>query len=210
MTATEYPITVNCSEGGSFSYIGSEVAPRITVLAKGRLGYTFLGWYSSSGKLLSTDREYSLLANRPNITLNGEWQISDEMADFDFTSTETTCEIIPKLPYLARVPNHVLTDLAAENFRLIGCNLAPEVLRPTNGSTDVGNVSLVVPTVNISVEYFDAPGHSELWVENGKSEWAENCLLRSAKMLAATAYDLICDPELVRKAQEEFRATVGE
>ena len=123
--------------------------------------------------------------------------------------TETTHEIIPKLPYLARVPNHVLTNVAVENFRLIGCNVAPEILRPTNGSTDVGNVSLVVPTLNISVEYYDAPGHSEAWLEHGKSEWAENCLLRSAKMLASTAYDLICNPELVRKAQEEFRETMG-
>jgi len=53
--------------------------------------------------------------------------------------------------------------------------------------------------------YVDATSHSDEWVAAGKTETAERCMVQSAKMLAAIAYDLITSPEIVQTAKEEFQ-----
>ena len=42
------------------------------------------------------------------------------------------------------------------------------------------------------------------WVAAGKTDHARNCLLTSTQMLATVMHDLVLDPEIIRKAKEEF------
>lgn len=81
----------------------------------------------------------------------------------------------------------------------------------TSGSTDVGDVSWVCPTaqVMIACEPQGTPAHSWQWVANGKSAVAHKGLLSGGKVIAATAYDLLTKPELVRQAKKEHQETVG-
>lgn len=74
------------------------------------------------------------------------------------------------------------------------------------GSTDVGDVSWLTPTVQVHVACWPsgAPGHSWQVVTCGKSGIAHKGLLHAGKVIAATAIDLFENPELLKKAQAEF------
>jgi len=74
------------------------------------------------------------------------------------------------------------------------------------GSTDVGDVSWLTPTSQIEAVCWPAgvPGHSWQIVACGKSGLAHKGMLFAAKVLAATALDLLTDAKLMRDAKEEF------
>ena len=74
------------------------------------------------------------------------------------------------------------------------------------GSTDVGDVSWLTPTSQIETACWPAgvPGHSWQIVACGKSGLAHKGMLLAAKVLAATALDLLTDGELLEKAKAEF------
>ena len=74
------------------------------------------------------------------------------------------------------------------------------------GSTDVGDVSWLTPTSQIETVCWPAgvPGHSWQIVACGKSALAHKGMLLAAKVLAATAVDLMTDEQLLSDAKAEF------
>jgi aminobenzoyl-glutamate utilization protein B len=78
------------------------------------------------------------------------------------------------------------------------------------GSTDVADVSWVVPTA----QYWGAcypvgtPGHSWQLVAQGKLPAAHTGMAHAAKVMASTALDLIRDPDLLERAKAEQRRRV--
>ena len=74
------------------------------------------------------------------------------------------------------------------------------------GSTDVGDVSWLTPTAQISTAAWPAgtPGHSWQVVACGKSSQAHRAMRYAAEVLAAAAIELINDGALLRAAREEF------
>ena len=79
------------------------------------------------------------------------------------------------------------------------------------GSTDVGDVSWLTPTAQFSAVTWPSgvPGHSWQIVSAGKSSIAHKGLCYAAKVLAATAADLMCDEELLSLAKKEFSVTAA-
>lgn len=81
------------------------------------------------------------------------------------------------------------------------------------GSTDVGDVSWLTPTSQVDIATWPAgvPHHSWQVVSCGKSGLAHKGMLMAAKVLAATAIDLMEKPEALQTAQAEFarRAASG-
>ncbi len=75
-----------------------------------------------------------------------------------------------------------------------------------SGSTDVGDVSWIVPTVqcNVSCYALGTPGHSWQLVSQGKSSWAHKGLLAAAKAMAGTALDLYHNPGVIQNAKIEL------
>jgi len=73
------------------------------------------------------------------------------------------------------------------------------------GSTDVGDVSWVVPTTGFSVACWvpGTPGHSWQAVACGGTTIAKKGMNLASRTLAATAYDLFADPKLVAAAKDE-------
>ncbi len=73
------------------------------------------------------------------------------------------------------------------------------------GSTDVGDVSWVVPTTGFTVACWvpGTPGHSWQAVACGGTTIAKKGMKLASRTLAATAYDLFADPKLVAAAKEE-------
>ena len=81
------------------------------------------------------------------------------------------------------------------------------------GSTDVGDVSWVVPTqsLNTACYSYGAGAHSWQWVAEGKSSIAMKGMYKAAEVLAAAAVKLYEDPEIIKKAKEECdRRTDGQ
>ncbi|MGX7418917.1 amidohydrolase [Carnobacterium gallinarum] len=81
----------------------------------------------------------------------------------------------------------------------------------TIGSTDVGDVSWIVPTAQVVIgcEPQGTPPHSWQWVANGKSSVAHKGLLSAGKAIAMTAYDILTNPELLAQAQAEHASVLN-
>lgn len=80
------------------------------------------------------------------------------------------------------------------------------------GSTDVGDVSWLTPTAQITTATWTsaAPGHSWQNVSIGKTSIAYKGMLQAAKIIAGSAADLMEQPELLAKARTEFDETAAE
>lgn len=92
---------------------------------------------------------------------------------------------------------------------------APVPLDPTprliGGSTDVGDVSWIVPTVQMWGACFavGTPGHSWQLVAQGTSPAAHKGMVHAAKVMAATGLDAITKPALLDRARAELHERVG-
>ncbi|MBR4036045.1 MAG: amidohydrolase [Oscillospiraceae bacterium] len=79
------------------------------------------------------------------------------------------------------------------------------------GSTDVGDVSYVVPTAQLSAAtaIIGTPGHSWQQTAQSKSIVAHEGLTYAAKVMALTGVKFLENPELVAKAREELNGVTG-
>jgi metal-dependent amidase/aminoacylase/carboxypeptidase family protein len=78
---------------------------------------------------------------------------------------------------------------------------------PNSGSTDMGNVSWVCPTIHpdLAIAPEGTPGHSILFRDAAATPTADATTLLAATLVAQTAYELFADPELVAAAWRDFR-----
>ena len=78
---------------------------------------------------------------------------------------------------------------------------------PATGSTDMANVSWVVPTIHPDLAITDepTPGHSIRFREAAVSPKGDATMLLAATLVAETAVDLLLDKDLVETAWREFR-----
>ncbi|EIW00468.1 LOW QUALITY PROTEIN: amidohydrolase [Thermoanaerobacter siderophilus SR4] len=78
------------------------------------------------------------------------------------------------------------------------------------GSTDMGNVSQVVPSIHphIAIAEEDIAPHSLEFLKAAGSERGKEAAVLAAKALAMTAVDIMTKEELLKKIKEEFKKTV--
>jgi aminobenzoyl-glutamate utilization protein B len=79
---------------------------------------------------------------------------------------------------------------------------------PMMGSTDVGDVSWVVPTVQarVATHAIGTPGHSWQITAQGKSGQAKKGMVHAAKVMAGVAVDALGDPALIARAKADHKA----
>ena len=89
--------------------------------------------------------------------------------------------------------------------------IQPYQPRPAGGSTDVADVSWVVPTVGITTATWvpGTPAHSWQAIAAGGMSIGEKGMIVSAKTLAITAVDLFTDDDLLSAAKAEYAERVG-
>jgi hypothetical protein len=75
------------------------------------------------------------------------------------------------------------------------------------GSTDMGNVSALVPAIHptVAIAPPDIPIHTSEFRELAASEDGLAGMLDAAKAMAMTVVDVLTDRDLLRRIQEEFR-----
>jgi aminobenzoyl-glutamate utilization protein B len=80
------------------------------------------------------------------------------------------------------------------------------------GSTDVGDVSWIVPTAQVAVacQAFGTPGHSWQTVSQGVTGIAHKGMIVAAKVLARTAVDVLANPAIIKQAKAELREKLGD
>ena len=121
--------------------------------------------------------------------------------------TETEYDLSTESELDSKIPVLKLNDLLMENARLVGApNIQPP--RERTGSTDFGNIMYRVPGSCIRVECDGGaavPSHSREAVALGKCQSAHEAILYGSEILAASAYDLLSNPLLLREIQEEFQ-----
>ena len=88
---------------------------------------------------------------------------------------------------------------------ILPCISSPKLL---TGSTDVGDVSWIVPTAQLCVacNVFGTPGHSWQTVAQGATTFAHKGMLTAGRVLAAAIVDILEKPALVEEAQRELNA----
>jgi len=113
--------------------------------------------------------------------------------------------------YANMVPNIVLADLFDANLAVLGREVQAVEPHERMGSTDMGNVSHVVPALHsyIAIAPEEVAGHSPQFRAAAVSAEGHAGLLDAAKALAMTAVDLFANPALVDAAWEEHRARFG-
>ncbi|MDR7871365.1 MAG: M20 family metallopeptidase [Tissierellaceae bacterium] len=109
------------------------------------------------------------------------------------------------------VPTPLFDEVYEKHLNRYGEYITKDKTKGGSGSTDVGNISQVVPTIHpyikISDEY--VAGHSIEFREASKSELGLSSIGLGAKVLANTALDIILDPDLLEKIKEQHKENVN-
>ena len=108
--------------------------------------------------------------------------------------------------YQSRVMNEAMGEAFIRNLEILGEPIIPLPPDSGAGSSDIGNVSHVVPAIHPYISICDKSiaGHSREFAEASASEKGQEAMLTAGKALAMTAIDLLTDPELMTRVKEEF------
>ncbi len=102
--------------------------------------------------------------------------------------------------------NLTLARLFRQNMQSVGRKVKLSDPSQDFGSTDMGNVSQLVPSIHprVAIAPAEVLVHSPQFTEVAASEAGIKGLLDAAKALAMTVVDLVANPEIVIKIKEEF------
>ena len=150
-------------------------------------------------------------------------------------ATETKLEINFQGGILEILPNNILSQVTMSNLKMLNdlsysakdvkfaVRIQETLTKPKpldsitqvadlsgtvgKGSTDVGDVSWVVPTTGFSTACWvpGTPGHSWQVVAAGGTPIGRKGMNLAARVLAATAWDLYKNPKLIQQAQAELK-----
>ena len=144
----------------------------------------------------STDQAYfESMRERFRALVDGAAMMADVRGELVFSGGSTTMK-----------NSLTLAGLWRANMEAKG--LADEGVDPEHvGSSDMGNVSLALPTIHPSLAICDpgVPWHSIESRDAAATPRAETTTLVAASLVAETALDLLTDPSLVTAAWREFR-----
>ena len=108
--------------------------------------------------------------------------------------------------YASMRNNMTLAQLFTQNMQSLGREVKLSDPNKTFGSTDMGNVSQLVPSIHpfVAIAPVEVIAHSPQFASAAASEAGIHGLLDAAKALAMMVIDLVANPEIVIKVKEEF------
>ena len=117
-------------------------------------------------------------------------------------------------PYYAdMVDNETICTLYAANAQKIGRDpIEPDSENKVVGSTDMGNVSYLVPSIHpmIGVAPYGVSIHTPDFANHARSESGDSGVIDGAKILAMTIVDLWANNGSMETAQQEFTTAISQ
>lgn len=174
-----------------------------------RDGYRIHGIISNGGKAANvipdlTEAQFSIRA--PSVAYQAEVK-RKVIAIAEAAALATGCQVeYEEGPlYKARINNETMARLWEQNVQSLGETLGTADPNKGIGSSDVGNVSFVCPTIHpyIKIGPEGMAGHSLEFKEASGSEYGARQMLKAAQSLAMTAVDLFANPDLLAQAKAE-------
>jgi amidohydrolase len=109
--------------------------------------------------------------------------------------------------YAAMKNNLTMTHLFQENMAALGYRIPMGDEKKFSGSTDVGNVSQIIPSIHptVSIATEKVLIHSPEFARAAATESAFRRMMNAAKAMAMTTVDILADPEALKKIQAEFK-----
>jgi metal-dependent amidase/aminoacylase/carboxypeptidase family protein len=109
-----------------------------------------------------------------------------------------------------RYSNHVMDEVFKKHMEDLGETVRWPDPEAKIGSSDIGNVSLAMPAIHEYFKITDAkvPAHNAAFTAEAVKAPAHEGMLKAAKALAATGYDIMTDEALRSAIQAEFSRTV--
>ena len=206
-----------------------------------RIHYVITGGGGLAPNVVPNAAEVYYYVRHPEAkSLEGIWErvVAASKGAAEGTGTEVEHEVIHGLHRL--LPNEALAEVMDKNLRKVGgveyspeekafaeeirksfaspsidlgseATIQPMGFKSGGGSTDVGDVSWVVPTAGLNTATW-VPGtsaHSWQAIAAGGTGIGHKGMIVAAKTLALTAIDLLEDEKLIESAREEFERLRG-
>ena len=130
------------------------------------------------------------------------------LACFEGAATATGCELHATWSDVCEMvsTNRPLAEAFAANAKTLGREMKPRRPRDTHGSTDMGNVTSILPGIHpfLSITDGPVPGHSTEFAAAARTPLALETMHIAAKALAMTAIDVLREDKLRVRAKEAF------
>lgn len=123
-------------------------------------------------------------------------------------STGCSCEAELAGPvYEGFVPNYTLAGIFQKAVESFGVTINDTDETKYIGSSDIGNLSRVLPAIHpeLSICGMDRLPHTPGFAEAARTEAAERIMGIAAKALALTGLEVLMNPDVLKKMQEEFK-----
>jgi len=115
-----------------------------------------------------------------------------------------------KKGYEAIRPNTPLADTFAKHLKELGWPIDPPPSRNKMGSTDMGDVSQVIPAIHPYLTIGrDMAGHSIEFREAAHSTQGFKAMVTAAKAMALTGYDVLTQPDLMARVRDDFKGKLA-
>jgi len=117
-------------------------------------------------------------------------------------------EYAETLLYAERRNNMTMARTFQKHIESLGETIVEPDPNASVGSSDIGNVSLVVPAIHpyVKISAENVAGHTAEFRVASDSPYGYSQMIKAAKALALTAVDLLGDPDLLARVKSEFTA----
>lgn len=114
------------------------------------------------------------------------------------------------LIYAERYPNRYIDERLKDNISRFGVDMKYPDSNMKYGSSDIGNVSLKVPSIHsyIKIANKEVNSHSINFTEAANTSMAYEQIIKAVKAMALTAFDIFTDETLRKNIYDEFNRTV--
>lgn len=112
--------------------------------------------------------------------------------------------------YAERYPNMVMAEAFKRNMKLLGEEMSYPDPDKKVGSSDIGNVTLRIPAIHsyLAITNENINSHSTEFTQYADSPRAREIVIKGAKGLAMTGYDILKNKALKEEIKREFEGKV--